>query len=165
MRCRFNISVSSGGWGKDSGQISCAHTEKAQERPRFHEHEGLKLGNNFSFNAGVPGLGYTVLYKIADIHGARGATVRAARNGGAGKMRALIVAGDDVTYFDSDGLTPLMQAAKLGHADIVRTLLEAGAPWNALSPSNHLRWRISHGCRPRMPSTSFSMPGFKLCWS
>ena len=41
-----------------------------------------------------------------------------------------------MSYFDSDGLTPLMHAAKLGHANLVKTFLEAGAPWNALSPSN-----------------------------
>lgn len=60
----------------------------------------------------------------------------AARNGGAGKVRALIDAGADVTYFDAEGFTPLMYAAKLGHADVVKILLGAGAPWNALSPSN-----------------------------
>ncbi|KAE8657059.1 Detected protein of confused Function [Hibiscus syriacus] len=29
-----------------------------------------------------------------------------------------------------------MHAAKLGHTDAVKALLQAGAPWNALSPSN-----------------------------
>ncbi|KAK9215755.1 hypothetical protein WN944_007761 [Citrus x changshan-huyou] len=60
----------------------------------------------------------------------------AARNGDIDKVKALIGSGADVSYFDSDGLTPLMHAAKLGHANLVKTLLEAGAPWNALSPSN-----------------------------
>ncbi|KAM2925552.1 hypothetical protein FF1_043054 [Malus domestica] len=60
----------------------------------------------------------------------------AARNGDTEKLKALILAGVDVTYFDGEGLNPLMHAAKLGHADAVTALLEAGAPWNALSPSN-----------------------------
>ncbi|XP_010530510.1 PREDICTED: protein arginine N-methyltransferase 2 [Tarenaya hassleriana] len=52
------------------------------------------------------------------------------------KVKELMDAGADVSYFDGDGLTPLMHAAKLGHAPVVAALLEAGAPWNALSPSN-----------------------------
>ncbi|CAB4266239.1 unnamed protein product [Prunus armeniaca] len=60
----------------------------------------------------------------------------AARNGDAEKLKTLIETGADVSYFDGDGLTPLMHAAKLGHGDAVKTLLEAGAPWNALSPSS-----------------------------
>ncbi|XP_074273226.1 protein arginine N-methyltransferase 2 [Silene latifolia] len=50
-------------------------------------------------------------------------------------VTSLVNAGYDVAYFDNNGLTPLMHAAKHGHADIVRKLLDAGAPWNALSPS------------------------------
>ncbi|GLT45853.1 hypothetical protein SLA2020_196540 [Shorea laevis] len=46
------------------------------------------------------------------------------------------VADADLYYFDSNGLTPLMHVANLGHAGVVKALLEAGAPWNALSPSN-----------------------------
>jgi protein arginine N-methyltransferase 2 len=60
----------------------------------------------------------------------------AAKNGDVDKVKSLINSGIDVTYFDSNGLTPLMHAAKHGHAAIVKDLLEAGAPWNALSPSN-----------------------------
>ncbi|KAJ6675913.1 GUANIDINOACETATE N-METHYLTRANSFERASE [Salix viminalis] len=60
----------------------------------------------------------------------------AAKNGEVEKVKCLINSGIDVTYFDSNGLTPLMHAAKHGHAAIVKDLLEAGAPWNALSPSN-----------------------------
>ncbi|KAK9756413.1 hypothetical protein RND81_01G095300 [Saponaria officinalis] len=58
-----------------------------------------------------------------------------ARAGDVGGITSLIDAGYDVTYFDENGLTPLMHAAKLGHSEIIRKLLEAGAPWNALSPS------------------------------
>lgn len=61
---------------------------------------------------------------------------KAARNGDFAKAKALIESGADISFFDSDGLTPLMLAAKLGHTDLVKALLEAGAPWNALSPSN-----------------------------
>ncbi|XP_077219974.1 ankyrin repeat family protein isoform X2 [Tasmannia lanceolata] len=60
----------------------------------------------------------------------------AALAGDCRKVRDLVAAGADVSYFDGEGLTPLMHAAKHGHADIVKTLLEFGAPWNALSPSN-----------------------------
>ncbi|XP_065880752.1 protein arginine N-methyltransferase 2 [Euphorbia lathyris] len=60
----------------------------------------------------------------------------ASRNGDIDTVCALINSGTDVSYFDSDGFTPLMHAAKLGHVAVVKALLEAGAPWNALSPSN-----------------------------
>ncbi|KAF5461918.1 hypothetical protein F2P56_017978 [Juglans regia] len=52
------------------------------------------------------------------------------------ELRGLIESGADVSYFDGHGLTPLMHASKHGHAHVVKILLEAGAPWNALSPSN-----------------------------
>lgn len=60
----------------------------------------------------------------------------AARSGDLDKLRALTDSGADVSYFDGEGLTPLMHAAKHGHAAVVKSLLDAGAPWNALSPSN-----------------------------
>ncbi|KAL6216673.1 PREDICTED: protein arginine N-methyltransferase 2 [Fragaria vesca subsp. vesca] len=60
----------------------------------------------------------------------------AAKNGDAEKLKTLIDSGADVSYFDDEGLTPLMHAAQLGHAAAVKTLLEAGTPWNALNPSN-----------------------------
>lgn len=60
----------------------------------------------------------------------------AARCGDCDKVRKLVECGGDVSYFDEQGLTPLMHAARAGHAPIVKALLEAGAPWNALSPSN-----------------------------
>ncbi|KAG6644333.1 protein arginine N-methyltransferase 2 [Carya illinoinensis] len=52
------------------------------------------------------------------------------------ELRVLIDSGADVSYFDGQGLTPLMHASKHGHAHVVKILLGAGAPWNALSPSN-----------------------------
>ncbi|XP_020211185.1 protein arginine N-methyltransferase 2 [Cajanus cajan] len=60
----------------------------------------------------------------------------AARKGDTDRVKALINSGADVTYFDGEGLNPLMHAAKLGHAPVLSLLLSAGAPWNALSPSN-----------------------------
>ncbi|GMH16454.1 hypothetical protein Nepgr_018295 [Nepenthes gracilis] len=60
----------------------------------------------------------------------------AARNGDIAKVAALIDSGVDVTCFGDDGMTPLMHAAKEGRAGVVKLLLEASAPWNALSPSN-----------------------------
>eukprot|EP01018_Ginkgo_biloba_P040211 Gb_21044 [translate_table: standard] len=59
----------------------------------------------------------------------------AADEGDCSKVRELIESGADVTYFDADGLTPLMHAAKQGHSRVVQCLLDAGAPWNALNPS------------------------------
>ncbi|KAK6160628.1 hypothetical protein DH2020_004009 [Rehmannia glutinosa] len=60
----------------------------------------------------------------------------AARNGDGGRIKSLIAAGADVTYFDGVGQTPLMHAAKNGCPEVVKALLDSGAPWNALSPSN-----------------------------
>ncbi|KAJ0963443.1 hypothetical protein J5N97_028565 [Dioscorea zingiberensis] len=50
-------------------------------------------------------------------------------------MEGLLVAGADPSYFDAEGLTPLMHAARHGDTPAVRLLLEYGAPWNALTPS------------------------------
>ncbi|GER38096.1 ankyrin repeat family protein [Striga asiatica] len=60
----------------------------------------------------------------------------AARNGDVVRVKSLIASGADVTYFDSSGQTPLMHAAKNGCPEVVKALLDGGAPWNALSPSN-----------------------------
>ncbi|KAL6511610.1 hypothetical protein OROGR_021207 [Orobanche gracilis] len=60
----------------------------------------------------------------------------AARNGDVDRVKSLIASGTDVTYFDSEGHTPLMHAAKNGCPGALKALLDSGAPWNALSPSN-----------------------------
>ncbi|THU46790.1 hypothetical protein C4D60_Mb09t08600 [Musa balbisiana] len=60
----------------------------------------------------------------------------AAAAGDCAKIDDLLSAGADPTYFDASGMTPLMYAARHGRADSARRLLSAGAPWNALSPSN-----------------------------
>ncbi|XP_008780894.1 protein arginine N-methyltransferase 2 [Phoenix dactylifera] len=59
----------------------------------------------------------------------------AATAGDSARIQDLLAAGADPSYFDSQGMTPLMHAARHGRADAVRLLLAAGAPWNALSPS------------------------------
>ncbi|RVW34276.1 hypothetical protein CK203_033059 [Vitis vinifera] len=82
--------------------------------------------------------------------------------GDTAKLRALIDSGAEVSFFNGEGLTPLMHAARLGHADAVKILIETDVPWNALSPSN-----LFAGISPWIPaakkhSKSSSMPGFKL---
>lgn len=52
------------------------------------------------------------------------------------RLRDLLADGADPSFFDSNGMTPMMHAAAGGHALAVSCLLDAGAPWNALSPSN-----------------------------
>ncbi|CAM0876362.1 unnamed protein product [Alopecurus aequalis] len=59
----------------------------------------------------------------------------AAEAGNTDAIAELISSGADSTYFDGSGMTPLMHAATSGHAAAARLLLDAGAPWNALSPS------------------------------
>ncbi|XWS24144.1 hypothetical protein CRYUN_Cryun28dG0075300 [Craigia yunnanensis] len=59
----------------------------------------------------------------------------AARNGDVVKVKTLIESEADVSFFDSDD-SHRYHAAKLGHIDVVKAFLEAGAPWNALSPSD-----------------------------
>ena len=58
----------------------------------------------------------------------------AAEAGNDDAIAELISSGADPTYFDASGMTPLMHAATGGHAAAARLLLDAGAPWNALSP-------------------------------
>lgn len=65
-------------------------------------------------------------------HGARSpqadALLRAAREGQANTVKSLLVAQDvDVNVRDEQGNTPLIEAARNGHDDIVRTLLAAKA--------------------------------------
>ena len=60
----------------------------------------------------------------------------AAAKGDVDRVQELLAAGADVAQVDEEqSMTPLMLAARHGHADVVRALLQAGAPWNALNPS------------------------------
>jgi len=48
------------------------------------------------------------------------------------QVEALLRSGGDAAYQDpSDGRSALIAAASEGHTEVVRTLLAAGAPWNA----------------------------------
>ncbi|KAJ4800883.1 Protein arginine N-methyltransferase 2 [Rhynchospora pubera] len=55
--------------------------------------------------------------------------------GDTAEVTSLLSSGADPSYFDPNGMTPLMHAASHGRTAIVRLLLDAGAPWNALTPS------------------------------
>ncbi|KAJ6843335.1 arginine N-methyltransferase 2 [Iris pallida] len=61
--------------------------------------------------------------------------IEAAISGDASELSSLLSTGADPSSFDASGRTPLMHAAERNHSDAVRLLLDAGAPWNALSPS------------------------------
>ncbi|KAL3145046.1 hypothetical protein ABBQ32_003537 [Trebouxia sp. C0010 RCD-2024] len=58
--------------------------------------------------------------------------IEASRQGDLTQVESCLLSGADATYQDtSDGSSPLMAAASQGHAEVVRRLLTAGAPWNA----------------------------------
>ncbi|OMO70736.1 hypothetical protein COLO4_28538 [Corchorus olitorius] len=95
-------------------------------------------GTGDILNIILSGLSIVAIYKAAS--GPRMAAIAGAI-GGITAAVAMVgfkegLTGADVSYFDNDGLTPLMHAAKFGYADVIKALLEAGAPWNALSPAN-----------------------------
>jgi ankyrin repeat protein len=50
------------------------------------------------------------------------------------RVRALIASGADVDELDPNGDAPLVMAAYLGHDDIVKLLLDAGADVSAVDP-------------------------------
>ncbi|KAG9143665.1 hypothetical protein Leryth_017153 [Lithospermum erythrorhizon] len=79
----------------------------------------------------------------------------AAKSGDITLLNSLINSGADVTFFDNNGLTPLMHAAKHGHAAAAKSLLVAGAPWNAVSPSNMSAGDFLHGKRAIKTLTSY----------
>jgi ankyrin repeat protein len=60
----------------------------------------------------------------------------AALEGDATRVRELIEAGAAVDRIALDGNTPLLDAARLGHADVVRVLLEAGADPRVVDQGN-----------------------------
>ena len=62
------------------------------------------------------------------------ALMKAVHDNDEGRAKALIAGGADVNELDPNGDAPLVMAAYLGHADIVRALLEAGADVRAVDP-------------------------------
>ncbi|KAI5084150.1 hypothetical protein GOP47_0000319 [Adiantum capillus-veneris] len=56
-------------------------------------------------------------------------------NGNLVEVKGLLALGADPRCHDRFGRTPLMHAAKNGHTDVVRCLLDAGTPWNAVDAS------------------------------
>jgi len=62
-----------------------------------------------------------------------GAILRAVKAGDLARVQALIARGVDLNVGDRNGRHPLHLAARRGHADIVRALLDAGAPIDGLS--------------------------------
>jgi ankyrin repeat protein len=61
---------------------------------------------------------------------------QATSDGNAGKVRALLAGGQNVDARDEHGQTALMNAARLGHEQIVQVLVDAGADLNAKAKYN-----------------------------
>lgn len=62
------------------------------------------------------------------------ALMTAVKDGNVTTVRRLIAEGADVNERDSGGDAPVIMAAYLGHADVLRLLLEAGGDVTALDP-------------------------------
>jgi ankyrin repeat protein len=62
------------------------------------------------------------------------ALMRAVQNDDAARVKTLIADGANVDELDPNGDAPLVMAAYLGHTEIVRLLLEAGADVRAVDP-------------------------------
>ena len=60
--------------------------------------------------------------------------MKAVKQGNAATVRQLIGEGVDVNETDSSGDVPLIMAAYLGHAEVVKLLLDAGADVTAVDP-------------------------------
>ena len=62
------------------------------------------------------------------------ALMQAVKRNDAAAVRELIAQGVDVDELDANGDPPVIQAAYLGYADVLRLLLEAGADVKAVDP-------------------------------
>lgn len=60
--------------------------------------------------------------------------MKAVQKNDVGRLTTLIAEGADVNELDPNGDAPLVMAAYLGHTEIVRLLLEAGADVTAVDP-------------------------------
>ena len=65
----------------------------------------------------------------------------AAAAGDLALVSQLIGEGADVAHQDPQGMSALMHAADGGHVEVVKTLLEAGCPWN-LQVSRSFGWMV-----------------------
>jgi ankyrin repeat protein len=65
------------------------------------------------------------------------AVMKAVKHDDVAGLEKLIAGGADVNELDPNGDAPLVMAAYLGHAEIVRRLLAAGADVAAVDPSMH----------------------------
>lgn len=62
------------------------------------------------------------------------AVMKAVQKNDVTRMRELIAGGADVNELDPNGDAPLVMAAYLGHTEVVRLLLQAGADVTAVDP-------------------------------
>lgn len=69
------------------------------------------------------------------MEGAAGELQKAAAEGKLETVEKLLDGGADACEGNEEGMTPLILAAQNGHAEVVRALLKASAPWNALDSS------------------------------
>jgi type IV protein arginine methyltransferase len=74
--------------------------------------------------------------------------ITAATDGDTSQVRDLITQNANVAYQDGQGVSALMLAAENGHIEIVRLLLDAGAPWNAQDSEGYCAGKRLFGICP-----------------
>jgi ankyrin repeat protein len=62
--------------------------------------------------------------------------LQATSEGNVGKIRALLAGGQNVDARDEHGQTALMNAARLGHEQVIQVLVDSGADLNATAKYN-----------------------------